>query len=342
MQHITSVALPLAQPPPCAAPSDGDGASSSSSSRPTGTRILYIILSANSNSSNLRLAAIEKGWLRSVNDASRDVFIVRADNSLVRRDANTLVGSIDGRLLFDALRTARAQRGPADWYMMADDDTHVDPDAIIDFVQHSDPSLAYGNLYNFRNATRGDPKTFLPKYTCGGVGPKVFPLNRDLTWFTGGSGVLLPASVVDRIASANDSDIAAWGSVAKQCKCFDVPLACAIQDLGVTIAHRPDRFLDSCLACTAFLPTAPRRILSCHNSEAFSGRSNPHATHKGPWDNKDLRGVMKLHTSGYKWPAYLSHVPPLERMQEVRRGLCAPRGAGEADCGVFYKTQEAG
>ena len=158
MQHITSVALPLAQPP-CAAPSDGGGASSSSS-RPTGTRILYIILSANSNSSNLRLAAIEKG--------AASVTYAHAMSSLCVRTTRLSEGRqhprrpIDGRLLLDAANGSSARRSGG-LVHDADDDTHVDPDAIIDFVQHSDPSLAYGNLYNFRNATRGDPKTFLPK-----------------------------------------------------------------------------------------------------------------------------------------------------------------------------------
>ena len=147
-------------------------------------------------------------------------------------------------------------------------------------------------------------------------------------WYTGGSGILLSASAVERIASATRDDVAAWGYVGGKCRCGDVPLACALVDLRIERRHRPDLFLDSCATCGAFMPSSPRRILSCHAAEAFHA-TNVHAKHKANYDAKAMmaHGVL-LQNRGflpYVWYKGLNGVPHAERMRTVRRE-CAPRG----------------
>ena len=53
-----------------------------------------------------------------------------------------------------------------------------------------------------------------------------------------------------------------------------------------------------------------------------------HAKRKGHRDQRHLLGILVLRRRrAYHWPANLSHIPLVDRMEEVRTNLCAPRPA---------------
>jgi hypothetical protein len=285
-------------------------------------RVVYVVLSGRETSNrtsaapSLRLQALQRGWLGNVRLAN--VLVWWSDTTLERKTSFSLAGKLNGAIMFDALHKARARRRAADWYMIVDDDTHVDPTAVADFVRTADPSLAYGNLYH--NVTGpGNPKPW-----CRAASGGNFRLQHS--WFTGGSGVLVSGTVAAMLTS-NSSAVSAWAAVSAECKCGDVPFACALADVGVGTRHAPSLFLDSCLSCSDWLPTAARRILSCHAVSAFKSY-NMHAKRKGPRDQTHLHGTLVLrHRRAYHWPANLTHIPLVDRMEEVRKHLCAPRPA---------------
>ena len=295
-------------------------------------RIGHVILSSASTHGAMRIAALRKGWLQAADAA--DVHIVKASATLHRSSAKSLAGHYNATLFLDALREAYAVLDPrgVQWYLLGDDDTHVDPQVVADFAGSANVSRVFGNIYAHREPSQplSDWRPHTPRYTCGASrGREPFRLTTYMSWFTGGSGVLLPASVVRRIATAPRADIEAWGSVGSHCKCGDVPLACALIDLGVGREHRPELFLDSCITCEDFSATVPRRILSCHAAEAFSS-TNVHATHKESYDAKLLAAHgISLRRHGFKWPATLQHFEPVDRMLAVQKLLCGARDRTE-------------
>jgi len=254
-------------------------------------------------------------------------------HTLDRASSFKFTGSISGTALFEALRAARKQRGEADWFMIGDDDTHVDPEAVDSFVRAASPSLVYGNL--FHNVSgRGNPKPW-----CHSTHGSAFRL--QFSWFTGGSGLLIPGSVVNML-TANVSNAITWAWASGSCKCFDVPLACALTDLGVGFSHQPTLFLDSCLSCADWLPTAERRILACHAVSAFRSY-NVHAKRKARRDREYVRDHFAIRSPrGYHWPSNLSHVEPIDRMDELRSNLCAPRPPTHANTAIIAKTSTLG
>ena len=230
-------------------------------------RVLYIVLSSNSSSGKSKLAALQRGWLR-IPSAS-DVHISLAkQQTLQRATASKLVGSLSGTRVFDAIREAHSLHGASSWVMIGDDDTHVDPHAVAEFARDADLQQAtissdlqqatvgrrvFGNLYAFGRSSAKERG-----FTCNSARGRA-PFRLRTSWYTGGSGVLMSQAVASRIIHASRADLAAWAAVSKECRCFDVPLACALADMGVSAAHRPERFLDSCSSCAAFLDTAPRQ-----------------------------------------------------------------------------------
>ena len=276
-------------------------------------RIVYIVLSASSNASALRLSSLQRGWLGHVDPAS--VLIYSSSQTLVRSSALKLQGTLNGTIVFDALIAAHRRCGPADWYMIGDDDTHVSPAAVAAFVRaRASPHSVYGNL--FHNGSGGGRP--LCRSSMSG---RTKTLQHG--WLTGGSGVLLPWAVSRRLAIASERARRAWGWAGRDCKCGDVPLACALDELGVGVSHMPASFLDSCVSCADFI--GRRNILSCHAVEAFRSY-NVHAKRKGPRDAALVHGVLALrHRRAYHWPSNLSHVLLEDRMATVRSTLCAPR-----------------
>ena len=286
-------------------------------------KIVYVVLtSPDTNSSNasapsLRLKALRRGWLAQVPAAQHFVWTV--GRTLDRTSSFKLSGTLSGSIMFDALRAAFDKRGAADWYMIGDDDTHVDPAAVQAFATTADPSLAYGNLYHNVSGS-GNPKPW-----CYSTRQRK-PFRLQHSWFTGGSGMLVPGNAATS-AIKNLSDVQTWAQASSQCHCGDVPLACALTDLGIGLKHRPTLFLDSCLSCADWLPHAPRRILSCHAVSAFRSY-NVHAKRKARRDKEHVKGVLTLrHSRAYHWPANLTNIPPIARMEELRVGLCSPRPA---------------
>ena len=284
-------------------------------------RVIYVVLSSRDPNATLsslgvpepsmRIRALMRGWFGRVPPS--DTLVHFSNRTLQRASlAGGLSGSLNGELMFDALRAARARRGEAAWYMIGDDDTHVDPAAVDHFVRRADPWSAYGNLYHNVSGP-GNPKP-----TCRSAAGGKFRLVHS--WYTGGSGVLVSGHVAGRL-TANVSAIHAWAGLSGSwCNCFDVPFACALSDLGVAVRHAPSLFLDSCLTCADFLPTASRTILSCHAVSAYRSY-NLHAKRKGPRDQVHLDGIVKLrHRRGYHWPANLTHVEPIDRMEACVRG----------------------
>lgn len=289
-------------------------------------RTVYVVLSsagkpdaANKLVPSLRLRALRRGWLARVSPADHLVWTL--PHTLDRASSFKFSGAISGTVMFEALRAARDQRGEADWFVLGDDDTHVDPAAVHSFVRTASPSLVYGNLYH-NVSGRGNPKPWCHS-THGGA----FRLAHS--WFTGGSGLLVPGSVANAL-TANVSHSITWAWASLGCKCFDVPLACALADLGIGVSHQPTLFLDSCLSCVDWLPTAERRILTCHAVSAFRSY-NVHAKRKARRDREYVKDHFVIrHARGYHWPSNLSHVDPTDRMDMIRTDLCAPRRATRA------------
>lgn len=135
-----------------------------------------------------------------------------------------------------------------------------------------------------------------------------------------------------------------WATIAERCRCGDVPLACALADIGMPrIRHLPATFLDSCLYCADFLK--PRRIISCHAASVFRGY-NRYATDKRDQDRKPVNGTFAFRLGAhngkrpykYGWPnaskgllargddllIKLVGTPLIDRMYAVERVLCPP------------------
>jgi len=108
-------------------------------------RTVFVVLSAAekpgiaNGSESLRLRALRRGWLARVPPSEHLVWML--PHTLDRASSFKFTGSISGTALFEALRAARKQRGEADWFMLGDDDTHVDPEAVDSFVRAASPSL---------------------------------------------------------------------------------------------------------------------------------------------------------------------------------------------------------
>ena len=88
------------------------------------------------------------------------------------------------------------------------------------FATTANASSAYGNLYAFRNDSHGNGwRPSAPRYRChGAAGRPHFALTSYMSWYTGGSGVLLPRAVVATIANATQADVDAWSFVGERCR----------------------------------------------------------------------------------------------------------------------------
>lgn len=203
-------------------------------------RVVYIVLSGRDSATpagneTLRLRAIRRGWLGRV--PHTDFLVHSTETTLRRTSAIGFEGSIDGAIMFDALRAARAERGAADWYMIGDDDTHVDPAAVVAFATSASTRFVYGNLYHHvhRDQSVRPPPFVDARASNLSLGyrkeldgrrlrlepwcPRAAPGSRFRllsSWFTGGSGVLVPGGVAARL-TAKASDVLAWAEVGKQC-----------------------------------------------------------------------------------------------------------------------------
>ena len=300
-------------------------------------RVMYVIIANNASGDwdgSVRALALRHGWLRAVSPA--DVWL----HPVRHRLNNPEFGAESGALYFDAFRDALRARGPASWYMVCDDDTHVDPVAVSAFVQNASAQTVYGNVYDTSKVVHCPQPNGRSARRRGG-------------WLTGGSGMLMPGAVVQRIV-ADSGNIMRWASLGKSCHCGDMPLSCALSDLArsappfmARIAHTPQLFLDSCLYCADFL--VPRRILSCHAASAFRS-FNRYASDKGPLDSIAVNGSfafrIDMRRNGrsvlpykYSWPAstvgvhtylygpltlQLSKTAMVDRMRTVQEDLCPP------------------
>ena len=294
-------------------------------------RIVYIVVANNASGdwdNSVRAQALRRGWLRHV--LPQDVFITGVQHSLKSYNHSSETGALYLRALSDAVDRG----GYAHWYMLCDDDTHVDVTALGKFVLTADTKYTYGNIYS-----RGKPSH------CYGARGHFRMLGG---WPTGGSGILLPGNVVRRIA--HHPSIPQWAKVAKSCRCIDKPLGCALGDLRMTrTRHAPHLLLDACLYCADFVK--PREILSCHAASAFRNH-NRYATDKRDADSNAVNGSFAFrigwrngrHPYHYAWPtnmsrpaqglaeswnvdsilAQLRDVPPLDRMRAVEHELCRP------------------
>lgn len=310
----------------------GGGSSSSAHWPPASLRTIYVIMANNASGDwdqSVRARALRRGWLRSVRP--EDVWLHAVRHALYSHDH----GKVSGALYFDALSDAVDHLGFAQWYMVCDDDTHVDPVALGDFVQNASARHVYGNVYDRHKVTH-----------CLQASGKY--LRRGGGWPTGGSGILLPGAVVRSLA--HNPAIPRWASLGKSCRCGDRPLSCALGDLAMAkLTHAPQLFLDSCLYCADFL--RPRRILACHAAGAFRNVSR-YATDKRFADWKDVNGSfafrLRWRRSGaqlaykYTWPTAedvsadgnargdrallvrLSTTERAERMRAVQELLCPP------------------
>ena len=301
-------------------------------------RIVYIVVANNASGDwdhSERAQALRRGWLRHI--SPQDVVIHSLQHSL----KNRLQSNATGTLYLTALTDAVDRGGVAPWYMLCDDDTHVDVMSLGKFVLTASPEYTYGNMYN-----RGKPS-----HCQGAKGP--FRMTGG--WPTGGSGILLPGAVVRRIA--HNPSIPKWAMIAESCRCGDKPLACALGDLRMTrFRHVPQLFLDACLYCADFLKE--REILSCHAASAFRSH-NRYATDKRDADSKAVNGSFAFrigwrdgrHPYHYAWPTNLSRpaqgfaeswkvdsvlaqlrfVPPVDRMRAVEDVLCTPSAVPPVD-----------
>ena len=108
-------------------------------------RVVYVILTNNASGdwhSSERALALHRGWLRAISPA--DVWLHSVNHQLYSRQ----LGVQSGALYFNAFRDAVRTLGPALWYMVCDDDTHVDPAALRAFVQNASAQTVYGNVYD--------------------------------------------------------------------------------------------------------------------------------------------------------------------------------------------------
>ena len=201
-------------------------------------RVTYVLLAKK----GFRLSASKKAWIQKLNGSAP---LFRADASKFNFDDRT------GAIMLEAIRDA-ATRSGTPWLVFGDDDTHFDVESIEAFARSTPPpdNVVYGNVY--------DPRINFPSSSAlleRGEGcyrsesRGTFPLTGG--WFTGGSGVLVPAPVARRLTPAR---IARWAMSGRHCKCIDQPFGCAMADLGVRQQHRPNLFLDSCLDCLAIQP----------------------------------------------------------------------------------------
>ena len=290
-------------------------------------RVLYVVMLNNMSGmwdSSIRAQALYRGWLGGVSPA--DVWLHGITHPLYSHNRTNETGA----LYFDAIGGAVASRGVADWYMLCDDDTHVDILALDQFVQNASTEKVYGNVYDRGRASHCYGKKGYFRLKGG--------------WPTGGSGVLVPGPVARKLT--NRARIAQWARIAKTCRCIDRPLACALGDLGYTrTKHLPHLFLDSCLYCADFLK--PRRIISCHAASVFRSH-NRYATDKRTTDFRAVNGsfAFRIGAHGgkspfkYSWPtlatspktgwaadrtlAQLRNVSVVERMRAVQLVLCPP------------------
>ena len=299
-------------------------------------RLVYVILTNNASGdwhSSERGLALHRGWLRAISPA--DVWLHSVNHQLYSRQ----LGVQSGALYFNAFRDAVRTLGPALWYMVCDDDTHVDPAALRAFVQNASAQTVYGNVYDSSHSMHCPQPNGRSARRRGG-------------WLTGGSGMLIPGAVVRRLVN-DDRDVMRWASLGKSCKCADVPLSCALNDLMraefplvARVAHTPQLFLDSCLYCADFL--VPRRIVSCHAADAFRPL-NRYASDKKFMDSRAVKGSFafriilrqtgRLQPYKYAWPATqnllavgdtstlairLSKTAFVDRMRAVQEDLCSP------------------
>jgi hypothetical protein len=293
----------------------------------------------------MRAQALRYGWLRHVQSQNTFVHGVRHALTAFNHSNET------GTLYLRAISRAVDLGGFSDWYMLCDDDTHVDVMALGKFALTASPGHTYGNIYR-RGAS---------SHCVGSAG---YFRMRD-GWLTGGSGILLPGAVARRLA--HNPNIPAWAKVAKQCRCSDKPLGCALGDLGMTTPkHLPQLFLDACLYCADFFK--PREILSCHAASAFRSY-NRYATDKRTYDARAVNGSFAFRIgwrSGkrpyhYRWPtnrsrpadgladdwevdgslAQLRSIPPVARMRAVEDVLCPPSAIPPVTAASYCSTARA-
>lgn len=236
--------------------------------------------------------------------ASRRAWIARLNGSapLYRKDSSRFGWNKEtGAVMLSAIAHAEQLAGTP-WLFFGDDDTHVDVESIEAFARATPPSdsVVFGNIYDSRINFDGCYR--------GSGAERTFPLVGG--WFTGGTGVLVPALVAKRLTKEK---VARWAEAGRHCKCIDQPFGCALHDLGVRLVHRPNLFLDSCLDCLA-IPRERRRILSCHAVTAFR-RKNFGSRHKGSLDEE----IMRL-----EWTHFRFRRDPRAKASRARAGAPTP------------------
>ena len=149
-------------------------------------QVTYVLLARK----GFRLSASKRAWIQRLNGSAP---LYRADAIKFGWDDAT------GGIMLESIRDA-AERGGTPWLVFGDDDTHFDIDSIEAFAQSTPPTdnVVYGNIYDnriFYPATRKNINEGC--YRANIHSAATFPLIGG--WFTGGSGVLIPATVARRI-----------------------------------------------------------------------------------------------------------------------------------------------
>ena len=196
------------------------------------------------------------------NVASRSVGKFKGEDSpafLSTSYTHVETGGINKDMMYSALEGAKKDGCTGQWWFIGDDDTLFYAKGIETWMMQRAPQsewlVAHGNLFE--------------------------PRKLEQSWFTGGSGLALTNTLVERVLAkyAAGELTAINGAAFQQCRCGDVPFMRGVLASGARVFHQPNLFLDSCLNCDRRgIVGVP--IVSCHAATIFR-RVNPHASAKG-------------------------------------------------------------